>query len=88
MPCAISNRVVERPEGLEHAQAVVINVYARAGRAQPVGTLMHAHPPAALRERAGRGQPRESPSDDLSPARVSQGHIPAAIVVPPFWSQA
>ena len=53
---------------LQHAQAVLVDVDARAGGAQPIGALVHAHAPAALRQRAGRGQPGKSRADDFRAA--------------------
>ena len=50
---------------LQHAQAVLVDVDAGAGGAQPVGALVHAHAPAALRQRAGRRQPGKARADDF-----------------------
>src|SRR5262249_35195568 len=49
----------------EHAQPVLIDVDARAGGAQALPALVHAHAPAALRQRAGRGQAGETRASDL-----------------------
>ena len=67
---ALDRRLVGA-DRFEHAQAVLVDVDARAGGAQRIGALVHAHAPAALRQRAGRGQPGKSGADDF---RVPFGH--------------
>ena len=59
------DRGVIGADRLEHPQAVLVDVDARAGGAQPVAALMHAHAPAALRQRAGRGEAGKAGADDL-----------------------
>ncbi len=68
--------VVIGPDRFEHAQAVLVDVDAGAGRAQPVGALMHAHAPAALRQRAGRGQAGKSGADDFGVTLAHDGVMP------------
>src|SRR5581483_6761874 len=67
-------RIVIGAERLEDAQAVLVEINTGAGGAEPIGPLVHAHLPAALRERAGCGQTREARADDLgSPLRHACG---------------
>ena len=56
----------------QYAQAVLVDVNAGTGGAQAIGAFVHAHAPAALRQRARRGQPGKSGADDL---RVSFLHL-------------
>src|SRR5262249_39713937 len=49
----------------EHAQPVLVNIDARASGAQSLPALVHAHAPAALRQRAGRGQPSKPRAGDF-----------------------
>ena len=55
----------------EHAQPVLIDIDACAGCAQALPALVHAHAPAALRQRAGRREAGETCAHDL---RVSFFH--------------
>src|SRR5579871_3937998 len=59
------HRGIVGADRLQHAQAVLVDVNAGASGAQPVGTLMHAHAPAALGQRAGCGQTGKSCASDL-----------------------
>src|SRR6266850_3393495 len=72
---AVADRVLAGAERLEHAQAVLVDVDAGPGGAQALGALVQAHAPAALRERAGCGQPCETAADDLNAAL----HLPQNI---------
>ena len=65
------DRGVIGADRFEHAQAVLVDVDAGAGGAQPVAALVHAHAPAALRQRAGRGEAGKAGADDLG---VSLAH--------------
>ena len=62
---------------LQHAQPVLVDVDAGAGGAQPIGALVHAHAPAALGERAGRGQPGKARADDFRMSLPSCRHVTA-----------
>src|SRR5262249_11910938 len=53
------------PPRREHAQPVLVDVDTRAGGAQALPALVHAHAPIALRERAGRGQACETRAGDF-----------------------
>ena len=66
--CAAADRVVARAERFQHAQAVLVDVDAGAGGAQPIGTLVQPHPPAPPREGARGGEPGEAAAYDLGPA--------------------
>src|SRR5262249_14408260 len=50
------DRLVVGADRRQHAQPVLVDVDARAGRAQALPALVHAHAPAALRQRTGRRQ--------------------------------
>src|SRR6185436_11242756 len=65
MAGAVTQRLLGGADGLQHAQAVLVDVDARSSGAQPIGALVQPHAPAALRQRAGRGQPCETPADDF-----------------------
>ena len=67
----VGERLLERPERLQHAQAVFVDVDAGAGGAQALGALVQPHAPAALRERAGGGEAGEAAADDLGAARTA-----------------
>src|SRR5262249_34165027 len=53
----------------ENAQAVLVDVNTGAGGAQALGALVHPNAPAALRQRAGRGEAGKSSTGDLGVAR-------------------
>jgi len=61
----VAYRVLVRAEGLEHAQAVLVDVDSSARGAQPVGALVQPDAPAAPGERAGRGQSCETTADNF-----------------------
>ena len=65
------DRGVIGADRLENAQAIFINVNAGARRAQAIGALVHAHGPAALGQRASRGQSGKSRAGDFG---VTSGH--------------
>ena len=56
-------------ERLQHTQAVFVDVDAGACGAQPVGPLMDADTPPALRQRAGGGQSGKTRPDDFRTPR-------------------
>jgi len=58
-------------DGLENAQAILVDVNAGAGRAQAVGALVHAHAPAALGKRASRRQSGKASAGDFG---MPSGH--------------
>jgi hypothetical protein len=60
------DRGIISPDRFKHAQPILVDVDAGAGGAQAVGTLMHAHAPAALCQRACRREAGKTGADDFS----------------------
>ena len=59
------HRGVVGADRFQNAQTVLIDVNPGAGRAQAIGSLVYAHAPAPLRQRARRRETGKSGADDL-----------------------
>ena len=70
---ALHRRVIGA-ERLQHPQPVLVDVDAGAGGAQLAAALVHPHAPAALRERAGGGEPGKAGSGDLGVSLLHRKH--------------
>ena len=58
-------------DSFEHAKPVLVDINTRTGGTQAIRAFVHAHAPAALCQRASRGEPGKSGADDF---RVSLRH--------------